>query len=451
MGRVSTLFLRIRQLGLVGGSHLGRMSLISIRRRLELNGLLSVSLLKLHSNTILLVGPVVLIASHTGPGTNPTPIGTESAFLYAPLVYVDAKPEDPSKHYQSRGITLVSISAPSSGPTATRVVDLLFPGNTVPFGGFAGLLGAPNLDSASTRPVGDRDAYLFGYTDAGLQIARITLDDITNESGYTFFQPNQCNFTKNTPDPSITDPGQIYLTGTYASGSVFYSPYFQTFLFIYLDKFADSTFYIRYLDLEQPSCGSSVWIRGGKNGTGIGPDDAEAIVWYDWSAPQTLYISPTGKGGFNYAGFAHPEFFNRQYLSPSLYPDATPDSVRRNNWYGSKILAESAAGGDGKNLLLSWTSQEQGGFGTGIYQVMLARLEFDDIPPNPAKPTPTMPTKPSSTSTAKPSHTKSIAYGIGDPNGATLLSSFCAILPKGLAQWTALCHVVLCLGFWFIV
>lgn len=385
-----------------------------------------------------------------GPGTNPTPIGIDSAFLYAPLVYVDAKPEDPSKLYQPRGITLISITAPNSGPVATRVVNLLFPGNTIPFGGFATLLGGPSLDTVSSRPVGDRDAYLFGYSDAGLQIARITLNDITTSLGYTFFEPNQCKFTDTPPDPSTTDPGQIYLTGSFASGSVFYSPYFKTFLLIYMDKFADSTFLVRYLDLEKPSCGSLVWIEGGKNGTGIGPDDAEALVWYEWSPQQNLYVSPTGKGGFSYAGFAHPEFFNRQYLSASLYSKEVPPSKRKNDWYGSKILAESAAGGDGKNLLLSWTSQEQGGFSTGIYHVMLAKLAFDDIPPNPAKPTPTKP--PSTTnSTASPSPSKFVAYGIGDPNGAGMLGSFWAKLPKGAARWATICHVLLSLGFWFLV
>jgi hypothetical protein len=382
----------------------------------------------------------------SGPGTNPIPIATDSAFLYAPLVYVDAQPEDPSKQYQSRGITLIRITVKNGAPIAKRVIDLLFPGDTIPFGGFAALLGAPSLDTASSRRLGDRDIYLFGYTDAGLQVARRTLDGIWNPSGYTFFQPNQCKFTDKQPNPSIIDPGQIYLTGSFASGSVFYSPYFQTFVFIYLNKLADSTFYIRYLDIDKPSCGSSAWIKGGKSGKGIGPDDAEAIVWYEWSPQQTLYVSPPGKGGFNYAGFAHPEFFNRQYLSPALYYDDVPASKRKNDWYGSKVLSESAAGGDGKNLLLSWTSQEQGGWGTGIYQVMLARLEFNDIPLNPAKPTLTKP----STSTAKPAHTKFVASGIGDPNGAATLSPFWMPAPKGLGLGGATCHVGIVLGVWLL-
>jgi len=112
---------------------------------------------------------------------------------------------------------------------------------------------------------------------------------------------------------------------------------------------------------------------------GIVQEDAEALVKYAWSPQQSLYSSPPGKGGFNYAGTAHPEYFNRQYFAKSLYPDSTPSDQRLNAWYGSMILSEDDAGGDGRHLLLSWTSQIQGGMDNGIYQIWLAKLEFDTM------------------------------------------------------------------------
>ena len=75
------------------------------------------------------------------------------AFLYAPLVYVDSKPKDPSKEYQARGMTLITITAPDSGPIATRQGDLIIPGTEVAFGGFSPLLGFKSTDSATTRMV----------------------------------------------------------------------------------------------------------------------------------------------------------------------------------------------------------------------------------------------------------------------------------------------------------
>lgn len=123
---------------------------------------------------------------------------------------------------------------------------------------------------------------------------------------------------------------------------------------------------------------------------------------YVWSAEQMLYASPPGKGGFNYAGTAHPEYFNRQYFSQSLYPDGTPIIQRQNLWYGSTILEETDAGGDGRHLLLSWTSQIQGGTDNGIYQIWLAKVEFDSTQ---VEPQGTSTTTPGAVSTSKTSAT----------------------------------------------
>ena len=178
---------------------------------------------------------------------------------------------------------------------------------------------------------------------------------------------------------------------------------------VYFNKHVDSTFYIRYLDLDRPlQQGDATWAKGGKLGAGIQAEDAEALVRYSWSPEQKLYVSPTGPGGFNYAGTSHPEYFNRQYFAQSLYPSGTRAENRKNAWYGAGLVSEVNANGDGRHLMLSWTSQLHGGLDNGIYQVYLAMIEFDDIP-GLSQPSVTTGPNPSSTSPSqtlgKPSKT----------------------------------------------
>ena len=279
-------------------------------------------------------------------------------------------------------MTLISIAASSSGPVADRQGDLIISGLQVPYGGFSSLLGY--TDSAKPPNLDDRDAYLFGMTEAGLQLARANVGELTDFSKYSFWDPTQLKFIRSPPKLDDMDYKKIYLPGTFSSGSIFYSPYFNTFLMIYFNKMVDSTFRIRFLDLNTPVGDDPVWPKQGKHGRGIAPEDVEALVRYAWSPEQDLYRSPPAKGGFNYAGMAHPEYFNRQYFAPSLYPKGTPAGKRRNQWYGSKLVSEKDAGVDGKHLLLSWTSQHRGGFDSGIYQIELAKVTFDAVPYNPA-------------------------------------------------------------------
>ncbi|KAI9803291.1 MAG: hypothetical protein M1825_002082 [Sarcosagium campestre] len=328
------------------------------------------------------------------PGANPTPINRTHAILYAPLVYVDSKPEDPAKKYVSRGTTLISVTAPDSGPIASRTINLLFPHDEISFGGFAALVGSPSIDSPSSNADDRRDVYLFGVIDSGLQLARVPLRNISDHGAYTYFQPSNSTFSPQSPSLSETNKTNIYLPGTFTSGGIFYSVYFQNFVFVYYNREVDSVFYIRYLDLEEPRSTDPrrKWIKDGWEGYGITADDVEALARYHWSSEQILYKSKPAKGGFNYAGAPHPEFFNRHYYPPTEYfalPQTFPyPGARKNEWYGASEMSPSEAGADGKHLLLSWTSQERGGFGTGIYQIGLARVEFDEIPPKPKETTP---------------------------------------------------------------
>lgn len=292
------------------------------------------------------------------------------------------KPQDPAKQYQARGMALITITAPASGPIAIRQ-DFRISGDQAAFGGFASLLGIVPADGNNVIDAVEHDVYLLGITPGGLQMARVKLRHITTIEKYTYFDPKVLIFSKTPPSIDLKDPESIYLPGSFSSGSMFYSPYFATFVMIYFNKFADSTFYVRYLDLDNPIQRHAIWVEGGKYGKGIQPEDAEALVRYSWSPEQKLYVSPTGIGGFNYAGTAHPEYFNRQYFARSVYPAAVKKAQRKNDWYGSGLVKERDAGGDGKYVLLSWTSQTQTDDSTGLYEIQMTVVQFGDIPEKP--------------------------------------------------------------------
>ena len=207
---------------------------------------------------------------------------------------MDSKPQDPSKEYQARGMTLISITAANSGPVASRQGDLVIPGTEVGFGGFSSLIGRKSTNASTDHDEGDLDVYMLGVASAGLQLARVGISDIHDFGRYTFWDPAESSFLTTPPGTGVTNPTQIYLPGTYSSGSVFYSPYFMTFVMIYFNKMVDSTFYIRYLDLNKPLINDTVWAAKGINGSGIEPEDVEALVKYPWSDEQKLYASPTG-------------------------------------------------------------------------------------------------------------------------------------------------------------
>ena len=298
-------------------------------------------------------------------------------------MYVNDQPDTPAVRFVARGMTLVLISSPEHGPQASRLTELIFPDEEIQFGGFAAVLGSRSLELSHPKIKGDRDVYLFGVASAGLQVARVALSRIRDHEAYRYFSPRNLSFSRIFPDTSITDPKDLYLGGTFSSGNVFYSPYFETWIMVYFNKYVDSTFYIRYLDLEQPKNASSVWWEiGGKFGQGITSNDVEALVQYAWSEQQVLYKSEPGPGGYNYAGAVHPEYFNRQYYPDSSHydPEIGVATTRQNDWHGGDDLEEQEAGGDGKHVMLSWTMQERGGADTGLYKIMMARLEFGDIP-----------------------------------------------------------------------
>lgn len=307
---------------------------------------------------------------YQGPSTNPTPINPVEAILYAPVVYVEATDEADTKRYRPHGVTLITIRAGKAGPAATRAADVLFSGNDVPYGVFAAIVG---------RGSGGADLviYLFGIAGYGLQLARVRVSAMKNLDAYEFYEPARCSFTSTSPNRMETNLRRPYLAGNFSSGSIFYTPFLKTYLLVYFNDQADSTFYMRFLDLESVVCPTTVWMKGGKYGLGIQAEDVEAVFRYGWSSDAVLYRSPPGPQGFNYAGLAHPEFFNSQYYAKCMYGYQGMDSDMQSGWIGGGLVEQEQAGGDGKHLLVSWTSQDESANGRGRYQVMLGKVELD--------------------------------------------------------------------------
>lgn len=333
---------------------------------------------------------------YIGPGTNPTPMNLVTAILYAPLVYVETTSKTDTKQYKAHGVTLITIRDGNAGPSASRAVDVLFSSEDVQYGVFAAVVGR------GTSKV-DLYVYLFGIASSGLQLARVQTTAIKNRNAYEYFDPASCSFKSAPPSPAEANLSSVYLSGGFSSGSIFYTPFLKTYLLVYLNDQADSTFYVRYLNLGTIICPTTTWVKDGKYGNGIQAEDVEAVFRYGWSPEAVLYQSPPGPKGFNYAGLAHPEFFNNQYYARWTYSYQGVDSDMESGWVGGGLVGQQQAGGDGRHILLSWTSQEEGLDGHGRYQVMLAKVELDAATIQSSATPPGAPSHTSSTTTASPS------------------------------------------------
>ncbi|KAJ9669679.1 hypothetical protein H2201_000063 [Coniosporium apollinis] len=289
------------------------------------------------------------------PGTNPLPISTEEAILWTPRVHVDAQAQKVT--LRAEGMTLLSINITQNTPHVTRLVDKI--DGAIQYGGFAAVQGGSP---------GARFVYLFGADMYGLQLAQVPLDVVRDERRRRYYHPRLHVWAETQPLSGLTNEEDLYLAGTFSSGTIFFSPYFRTFVMIYFNV-ADSTFYFRYLDLSAPR--GSTYRNAGHV---FGPDDIEALASFHWSPEIKLWRSPPTRHGYNYAGQVHPEYFNRQYYAPSVYPGAQPTDFP---FYGSGVVDPEAP--DGKHILLSYTRQ----MGNGRYQVELAKLEFEGIPGRP--------------------------------------------------------------------
>ena len=124
-------------------------------------------------------------------------------------------------------MTLISITAPDSGPVAYREVEQIIPDGQVPFGGFATVIGdSHNPDEFTpehpfTAP--PKVLYMLGITDYGLQLARALLQDVKDYAKWTFFDPQKKKFVRTAPALNESSTSRMYMDGSFSSGDVFYS------------------------------------------------------------------------------------------------------------------------------------------------------------------------------------------------------------------------------------
>ncbi len=307
-------------------------------------------------------------------------------------MHVDSASADPAAMYQQRGVTLISVMAPVDGPKAVRINPLLFREHEIPFGVFAAVVGYVSANtsasgslkqnSSSSSSSSDNDhaddinnnryVYLLGVATAGLQLARVPLGQVNDSAAYTYFRPRTGTFGRDAPPLNATNTtdADVYLAGSFSYGTLFHSPYFRTFVLVYMNKLADSTFYIRFLDLRRPRAGPALaakmdgWLRngtyekderggfGGSGGGGggiggIGPEDVDALARYAWSPAQVLHRTPPGKGGYSYAGAVHPEYFSRRYYPRSPVFTASDIAATAAAAAAAAVVLPSASGSNG--------------------------------------------------------------------------------------------------------
>jgi len=118
----------------------------------------------------------------------------------------------------------------------------------------------------------------------------------------------------NSVSPTHDSHRATFLNGTFSSGNLFFSEFYQTFLIVYFNRLVDNSFYIRYLDRQHPLYilkeGRIQYDAGWPINKTLTADDVEAIGHYTWSSQYKLYETEQGKGGFSYAGSVSVDYFS---------------------------------------------------------------------------------------------------------------------------------------------
>ena len=125
---------------------------------------------------------------------------------------------------------------------------------------------------------------------------------------------------------------------------VFYSPRHLTFIIVYMNIYADSTFYFRYLEADQGIL--PPFAPGGDSES----DYVENIFKYSWSEEQVLYkASPGLSGKYIYSGGVH------------------------QGYYGSNDITNG-----GTRMLISWTAPTGQDPSSLIseYQIITAEIDW---------------------------------------------------------------------------
>ena len=143
------------------------------------------------------------------------------------------------------------------------------------------------------------------------------------------------------PSPSSQ---AFFITGRFMDVALFYSPRHLTFVMVYLNTYADNTFYYRYLKADRAIL--PPFAPGGDPSS----DYVENMVKYDWSDEYVLYKAPkTLSGKYIYAGAVH------------------------EGYYGSNDITNG-----GSKMLLSWTAPtgEDPSSLNSEYQIVTAEVDW---------------------------------------------------------------------------
>jgi hypothetical protein len=96
---------------------------------------------------------------------------------------------------------------------------------------------------------------------------------------------------------------------------LFYSPYHQTFLMVYLTPHADNTFYYRYLNASEPIIPPYLDPSSAPN-LDSPTDYVQNILSHPWSEEAILFKAPTPpSGNYVYAGSVHAGYFGDQDIT----------------------------------------------------------------------------------------------------------------------------------------
>ncbi|KAI9718055.1 MAG: hypothetical protein M1812_004313 [Candelaria pacifica] len=231
------------------------------------------------------------------PESSILPFNQTHALLYAPIIFDDVDMKTKAAKFTYTGTTLLVLSVPGEGgPLALRLVDKLFEQNEVEWGTIGG------IRSYGPSGMGGNDGkvYIFGNVQGGLLAARVDAGAITNRGSYEYW--NGVSWDKGMQPLSSQ---AHFIKGAFMDGDIFYSPRHLTFIFVYLNPYADNTFYFRYLQADSAILPPSA-PGGDKNS-----DFAEAMFKYTWSTEQVLYHAPPGSlGKYIYAGGVHQGYFD---------------------------------------------------------------------------------------------------------------------------------------------
>ena len=270
------------------------------------------------------------------PESSIIPVNETTAVVYASLIYDKVDMSSQNANFTYMGNTLLQITAGDSfGPSAERVVKLLFTKDEVPWGTLGG------IRSWGSVGVGGRQGrvYLFGKVDQGVLLARTAPTDLADRSRYEYWNG------KGWSGGMLPKDAVSYLIKSPVEDmDIFYSPRHLTFIMVYMNPFADNTIYYRFLNASAPIM--PLYQDEGNEGA----DYVENIVKQPWSSQQKLYSIPKPDEGYAYSGSVHQGYFGK-------------DDVTNG----------------GRKMLLSWTVKTGVDAGTPRtgYELQTAVIEFD--------------------------------------------------------------------------